>query len=259
MNFQCPKCLWIHQFDPGDTRLPPWCKKCGADVKPDDWRATQTASAEEVRPRVSRLFANVEHESQVTQVTGTGGKPWLNPPKPAPIEAVPASIPDESLPFAETAPLEDGPAPATEADANATAVFAVMKYVGIALLVIAPLLAAVGLTSAKNGQTVKGRVAVVWKPEPLAFAMWRAERVIEYEVNGVKYEIPAGSRDEGEWVELTYSPAEPQNARINRSPYQWTLLLVAGGFMLLAGGFVGGWAAAWNRKPKAAPADPTEP
>jgi hypothetical protein len=255
MNFQCPKCLWIHQLEPGDTRLPPWCKKCGVDVKPDEWRATQTAPAEEVRPRVSRLFANFDNESQVTQVTGTGGKPWLNPPQPAP-QFAPV---EEPLPFAETATLEDEPAPATEADPNATAVFAVMKYVGIALLVIALVLAARGLMPANNEQTVKGRVAVVWKPEPLAFALWRAERVIEYEMNGVKYQIPAGNREEGESVELAYSPAEPQNARINRPSHQWTLLLVAGGFMLLAGGFVGGWAAAWNRKSKAAPAGPTEP
>jgi hypothetical protein len=254
MNFQCPKCLWIHQLEPGDTRLPPWCKKCGVDVKQDEWRATQTAPAEEFRPRASRLLANVDHEGQMTQVTGTGGKPWLNQPQPAP---QPTS--EESLPFAESVPLEDRPAPATEADPNATAVFAVMKYAGIALLVIALVLTAKGMMPANNEQTVKGRVAVVWKPEPLAFAMWRAERVIEYEVNGVKHEIPAGNREEGEWVELAYSPAEPQNARINRSSHQWTLLLVAGGFMLLAGGLVGGWAAAWNRKPKTAPADSIEP
>src|SRR5262245_7346284 len=107
MNFQCPKCMWIHQLDPGDTRLPPWCKKCGVDVKSDDWRAAPAAPQVPDPLQISRLFANVDSEGQVTQVTGTGGKPWLNSPKPVPMEAAPAWTPDESLPFAESAPLED--------------------------------------------------------------------------------------------------------------------------------------------------------
>jgi hypothetical protein len=248
MNFRCPKCHWIHTLDPGDTRLPPWCPKCGVDLKPNDWRATPDAPPASSPPRVSRMFANVDHE---TQVTGTGGKPWLNPTKPEPTA--------EAVPPAETAPPPTEPDPAAEADPDAglAAAAVVMKYVGIALLVVAPLLAAEVWTFAKNGQTVNGRVAVVWKPEPLKFALYRAERVIEYEVNGAKYELPAGNREEGEWVELMYPPADPQDARIAQSPYQWPIILVGAGFMLLASAWVAGSAAAEVRKPKTAPTDPT--
>ena len=55
------------------------------------------------------------------------------------------------------------------------------------------------------------------------------------------HELAAGNNwDEGQWVELLYSPADPGNARVARSLYQWPVILVGASLMLLASAWVGG-------------------
>jgi hypothetical protein len=73
MFYQCPKCLWIHELDPGDVRLPPWCKKCGVDVKEDEYLPVAQS---EVPPAP----APTADGGGMTQITGTGRKPWLDRP-----------------------------------------------------------------------------------------------------------------------------------------------------------------------------------
>jgi hypothetical protein len=244
MNFQCPKCLWILTLGPGDTRLPPWCSKCGVDLKQDDWQVAQSAPpAPSPRP-VSTVFVG---EDEITQVTGTGGKPWLNPAKPAPAS--------EPMPSAEmTSPLQDKPTTASDVDENLGWIVLGMEVVGGILLVIALLLAVEVWMFAKNAQTANGRVVTELRADPLAFAMYYRDLVIQYEVNGVKHELPAGRLEEGQQVEIVYPPADPQKGRLKGSLYMWPRLVGAAGLLLLLSGLAVGLGLAFERRTKAAKA-----
>jgi hypothetical protein len=221
MSYQCPRCPWIHEVGPADRRLPPWCPKCGSDVTPEEWRpvARPPAPVVEVATAPS-LFA----EAGEVSVTSTGPKPWL---KPRPATAPPVA---EAEPGA--APLPGDPA----AEPSAGPLLTLLTVAGIGLLVLAGHLAGQVRAFVENGRTTTGEVVAVWKPDPLAFAMFRQHIVIEYRVNGTRYELSAEGRDRGDRVPVVYPPNDPQDGRVKTtgSLYRWPMLVGALGLLPLA-------------------------
>jgi hypothetical protein len=211
MNFQCPKCLWIHQFNPGD-RLPPWCGKCGNDLKPDDYLPVAQQPAAE-RPA----------DEGVTTVTGTGPKPWLGP-------VVEASTP------------QPHPLPAT--DPNAEAGYAFAKAGGLLLLAIAAVWAGNVWTFAKSAGRAEGRVEIsndyfdayklrqTPQTEPVA--------VVRYVVAGKRHEFVAPNLTAGTTVEVLYPQDEPHRGELGDAMtlYRWPALVGLVGFGMLAGSIV---------------------
>ena len=227
MSFQCPKCHCVHEVDPADRRLPPWCPKCGVDLKPDQWKPVVLPSV----AAVETAPAPFAEDGVATSVTSTGPKPWLN--------ARPAAAPEpaQARPEAEpgAAPLPAGPASAPAAEPNPAAVLVPMAAVGIALLAIAGVLAGKVRTFVENGRTTAGEVVAVWKPDPLAFAIERQHVVLQYQVNGTKYELSPEGRDVGERVEVVYPPNDPSDGRIKTtgSLYRWPMVVGALGLLPL--------------------------
>jgi hypothetical protein len=228
MNFTCRHCNSLVVVPPGD-RPPPWCSKCGADLKSDD-------------PQFLALSATLESDR-------------IPVPKTRP-ESKAERRPDEEL--AEAAAVaEPTHAPVTRAG-EPDSITRWVLVAGAGLVLVAALLGAEAWTFARNGQTTGGRVVVVMRAESLAFAMYRSEKVIEYEVGGTKYDIPAGRLEEGERVSLIYQANDPRDARINATMalYRWPLLLGAGGLMLLISGLVlTGLASERPTRPAPLPAD----
>src|SRR5206468_3444965 len=99
--------------------------------------------------------------------------------------------------------------------------------VGFVLLAIAGVLANQVRTFVKTAPTTTGEVVAVWKPDPLAFAIERRHIVLQYQVNGTKYELSPEGRDLGERVEVLYPPNDPQDGRINTTGalYRWPMLV----------------------------------
>jgi hypothetical protein len=228
MNFTCQNCNSLVVILPGD-RPPPWCSKCGADFKPADHR-----------------FVVLTESREATALVVADSKPA-----------------DASKPRRKTATTADEaapePAPADSADATQLARFLMVG--AVACLVAALLLAGEGWTFARNARTVSGQVAVLWKSDPLAFATYRSELVIEYEVNGARHHLPAGRREEGERVSVMFQPNEPENARVVTAVgvYQWPLLLGAAGLMLLVSALVAANMTPGAPDKPAAPEAPREP
>jgi hypothetical protein len=225
MNFQCPRCLWIHQLDPGDRRPPPWCKKCGIDLKPEEYREVAAPpSAPAWTP--PRSFA----EDEVTHVTGTGGQPWLNSSNPSEGESeAPGSSQLPSL----------RPMPATDPDRERE--YGLAKAAGAIMMVAAGLWAGNIWSFVKSAGRAEGRVEISndyfdayknhrnWQTEPIS--------VVRYEVLGKTHEFPEPSLEAGTTVPILYPLQEPGRGRLGdpMSLYQWPMWLGLAGFSTLCG------------------------
>lgn len=248
MSFQCPRCLWVHEVGPDDRRLPPWCPKCGVDLTPDEWRRVNLpATCAEAHPPPA-FFAE---PGEVTSVTSTGPKPWLNP-RPAPAGPAPEAAPPEP------AVMPGVPIATPPAELDWRLILTLATLVGLALLGVAAALAWEVRAFADAGLTTTGEVVRARRPVPQAFGRVQPRLAIEYQVNGTKYELPAGTRDRGEKVPIVYAPADPQDARVNTpgSLYCWPLLLGSIGLVLLVTGGLGVMILPDRPDPEAAPAEP---
>jgi hypothetical protein len=228
MNFQCPKCLWIHQLDAGDRRPPPWCKKCGVDLKPDEYREVAgPPSAPAWAP--PRAFG----EDEVTQVTGTGGKPWLNASKPAENEA--------DYPATAQPPTRQ---PMTAADPDQEREYGLAKAGGVLLVAIAGLWAGNIWSFVKSAGKAEGRVVIsndyfdayknqrTWQTEPIS--------VVQYDVIGKIHEFPEPSLEAGTTVPVVFPLDEPHRGRLGdpMSLYRWPMLLGLVGLSVFGGSLV---------------------
>jgi hypothetical protein len=239
MSYQCPKCRWVLQVEANDRRLPPWCSKCGADVKPEEWHPVYlpTVVVETTPPQF-------EGGDEVTTVTSTGPRPWLNRPAPPPAQPAPTAQavppPAQAVPEA-VEPAGPAPAAAELTEAEAGRLLLVASIAGVALIGVALGLAWKVKTFVDGAPKTTGEVVGVWKPDPLAFAIVRRHYVLEYQVNGVKYELPPGGRSEGERVPIVYPAADPSDGRVNTtgSLYLWPMVVGGLGLLVLAGSLVG--------------------
>jgi hypothetical protein len=251
MNYQCPLCTWVQEVAPTD-RLPPWCRKCGADVKAEEWQPVNLP-APVVIERAPEPFD--EESEGTTSVTSTGPRPWLNPPaKSAPA----APLPPPPAAAAEVAASHDA-AIATAAAASTTAKFGglllLTSVTGVGLLVAAVYLTGHAREFAKTSHKTTGEVVVTKKFDPMTFGLYREEVVIRYEVNKNQYELPAGGRDVGDRVQIVYPPSAPKEGRVN-SPlwvYRWPLLTGGIGLVLLLASLAGAYLLPDRDKPAALP------
>lgn len=228
MNFQCPKCLWIHQLDPGDRRPPPWCKKCGVDLKPEEYREVAAPpSAPAWTPPLSFC------EDEITQVTGTGPKTWLNSSKPPAGETeAPASA---SIPTPRSMPATD---PDQERE------YGLVKAGGVILVAIAGLWAGNIWSFVKSAGRAEGRVEISndyfdasknqgsWQTEPIS--------VVRYDVLGKTHEFPEPSLEAGTTAPILYPLQEPGRGRLGdpMSLYRWPLWLGLVGFGIFSGSVI---------------------
>lgn len=226
MNYQCPRCFHAHQVGPDDRRLPPWCPKCGADVKHEEWLPILLPPPP---PEPARFDGG-----EVTSVTSTGPRPWLNKP-PAPTAPPPEPEPAPPLPTAATtAEIE------TAVNEVGRALLFV-SLVGVVVLAAAALLAVRVQAFVQDGRKTTGEVVAVWKPAPNTFGVIQKHHVLQYEVNGTKYELPPDGRGEGTRVPIVYPPTNPGDGRVNTpgSMYFWAIVVGALGLALLAGSLIG--------------------
>jgi hypothetical protein len=251
MSYQCPRCHWVYEVGPADHRLPPWCPKCGADLKPDEWRRVNLPATLAEAHTPPSFFAE---PGEVTSVTSTGPKPWLNPrpapPGPAPEAAPPAAAPEPAV--------MPGVAIATPpAELDWRPILTLATLIGFVLLGVAAALAWEVRAFADAGQTTTGEVVRTRKVNRQAFGLVRSNLAIGYQVNGTRYELPAGTRDRGEKVPIVYAPADPQDARVDTpgSLYRWPLLLGSVGLVLLVTGGLGVMILPDRKDPEAAPAE----
>lgn len=181
MHTQCPKCHSLIALEARD-RLPPWCPKCGADIKPNE-AIPVTVQA------VGGFGAAVEPDGSdepdvVTAVTGGGRKGWLKGASAPPEIEPPAAA---LLPVPPVSPHEESK-------------FGVTNAIGVILLLIAGVMAGDTWTFIKNGRETTGVVAA-WPP------------CIEYTVNGKTYTGPQGTYEVGETVPIVYKVGNPENMR----------------------------------------------
>lgn len=236
MNYQCPRCFTVHEAGSDDSRRPPWCSKCGADVKPNEWHPVHLPT-----PAVETAPSMFDGEAEITTVTSTGPRPWLNRPAAKP---TPAPPPPPAAPREATAPAAAPLSVAAKAETSTLGLLLLaMSVIAVGLLAAAVYLTVQVRNFVKTGHETPGKVVRVWKfqTDTVMFGQHLKEPVIEYEVNKKKYELPPGLWNEGEQVTIVYPPASPKDGRVNTtlSLYMWPLLCGSLGLVLLLGSLAG--------------------
>ena len=225
MNAQCPKCHFIVTLDNG--RYPPWCKKCGVDLKPSDY---VPVAVEPVAPAPEPPAVYSYSEPVVTTVTGTGAKGWLKgAAATAPHEGRGAERPDPR----EAEPPAPKPALSAEEESN----FGLLKVGGVILLLVAAITGGNAWVFNKNGRETTGQV-VRMNSSKLGPQYGPQTYRIQYTANGASYDQPPGPHSPGESVELVYDTRNPETVRLGTksSQYTWPGLIAVLGVSLIAAG-----------------------
>ena len=243
MDVQCPKCSFIVTLDYG--RHPPWCKRCGVDLKPGEYIPVAIAPVE-VSAEPLPLSPRIELET-TTSVTGTGPKNWLKKKVAPPPAAEPTPPPEPAVarPAApEPTPAADLPADrprAADFDSHEYAAVASkvgrVKSAGVVVLLVAGLLAGDAWAFNKNGRETTGRVLMKSYSSPGSGVVVRLPR-LEFVADAKVVDVRAGEADEGRSVPLVYEVKNPTNVRRGTAASQYTLpalvALVGGGLIAFA-------------------------
>jgi hypothetical protein len=222
MNAQCPKCFFIVPLDAG--RYPPWCKKCGVDLKPHDYIPVAAQPVElppEPEPEIVRVHV------QPIIVTGTGPKNWLRGGA-----GVTGTVATRPAPAA--APLAAKPVPAVTPEEEAP--IGILHVAGIVLLLIAGVMAGNVWTANKNFGEATGEVKMTDVKGGLG-TIFHTRR-IQYVVNGVTYDCDPKNYDLDETVSLLYEVNDPLKVQVGSkvSRYGWAVMVAVCGLGLLGVG-----------------------
>jgi hypothetical protein len=225
MNVQCPKCFSLTVADLG--RYPPWCKKCGVDVKPHEYIPVGILPVE-LPPEPPAPAVDPQAPSSVT---GTGPKNWLKGKVAPPPAAEPA-------PAAEPTPARpEAPDFDSHAYARLSSTFGRVKTAGVVVLLVAGLLAGDAWAFNKNCRETTGRVLLKSYSSPGSGVVVRLPR-LEFVADAKVVDVGAAEADEGRSIPLVYEVKNPTNVRRGTAASQYTLpallALVGGGLIAFA-------------------------
>lgn len=241
MNIQCPKCYALIVADLG--RYPPWCKKCGVDLKPHEYIPVGPVPAALEEPPAQ------DEPPVLVSVTSSGPKNWLRgadvvakptaPPKPAaPVKPAPAVGKPTAATVGRPKPAE-APAPTpVPAESEQETPLGILSIVGVLLLLIGGSMVGSVWSSSKNYGQATGEVMMTDVKGGGGSVLHT--RRIQYVVNGVTYNHDPAGYDLGETVWLLYDVNDPSKVQVGSKAwrYSWAGMITAVGLGVLVAGIL---------------------
>jgi hypothetical protein len=224
---ECAKCSAPINTDPTNSRLPPWCPRCGADLQtraagpqptmPGDPLADVGSHWSPMYQREAKTPAPAEPTTGVTLQAGAAPAPPLAEPAAA------SPVPDAPLP---TPPAADDPfATSTRYPRRPGTTGALV--IGVVFLLLAGVIGYWSFQKATTYQKVTGTVVRM-----VPGRKGSVYPVVGYTVNGREYTTQgssSGGPGVGEAVEVLYPPSDPGNGTLNTFSNVWLPPLVPGG------------------------------